>query len=571
MALNKNEKKFKINGMIWDFIKEYKYFILIYSVFMMAFPLELIAQPHYYGKIINNVSNNPVSKLFSANKAHLFAILVIWFVSQILYGSMDMIDGYILPRIQTFIRTNVVSNIIQTYKNNYKELEIGDITAKLVKLPNTIRDLTHQIRNYFLPTAVILTIAVMYLFVINKKLGLIGFIGCIAFVIIVYFGSSTCIERTKEKDRLHNDLTENISDTLNNILPIYSSDTEELELERLNKKETILNREYTRSIFYSLKFKLTYALMYLILFLSINGYAAYLLYKKEIKLDAMISILIIVLYLISMLSATAGEIRDFMFNLGVLEETQVYLDKLINFPKLVETDVSPLNISKGEIVFKNMGFKYPSAEKYLFEDFNLKINSGESIAIMGTIGSGKSTLIKILMKLNRLSRGSILIDGQDLSKVSSNEIRRKISFVPQSPKLFNRTVYENITYGMPNKTKNDVDQLIKKLNLTSIFNSLDDKLETIAGKNGDNLSGGQKQVVFLLRCVLRENNIIILDEPTSALDNENRRFIMTILEDMFKNKTLIIITHDNEIIRHVDRIIDLKQGKLIKDVKTKSV
>ena len=560
---------FKISKMIKNFLIEEKYLILIYIFFMAAFPLELIAQPHFYGKIINNISNNPVSKLFSENKNHFFSLLVIWFTAQILYGSMDMLDGYMLPKIQTYVRTNVIENILDTYKHNYKELEIGDITAKLVKLPNTIRDLTHQVRNYVLPTFVILFISIIYFFTINKKLGFLGLIGCLLFVTVLYLGLETCIDKTKMKDRLHNDLQESISDTLNNILPIYSSDTMDNELNILKSKEKKLNKEYTISIFYSLKFKLTYALMYLVLFLLINGYAAYLLYNKKIKMDAMISILIIVLYLISMLSATAGELRDLMINLGVLKETQLYLDELLNFPKVKINESQSLQVINGEIEYKDITFKYPSVDKPLFNSFNLKFNQGESVAVMGTIGSGKSTLIKILMKLNRISKGTVTIDGVDLSIVSSNEIRKSISFVPQNPKLFNRTVYENITYGMPNKTRDDVDNMIAKLKLQKIFASLSDNLNTMAGKNGDNLSGGQRQVVFLLRCALRDNKIIILDEPTSALDNENRQFIMNILEEMFKHKTLIIITHDNEILQHVDRIVYLKYGKLVGDNKTK--
>ena len=560
---------FKISKMIKNFLIEEKYLIMIYIFFMAAFPLELIAQPHFYGKIINNISNNPVSKLFSENKNHFFSLLVIWFTAQILYGSMDMLDGYMLPKIQTYVRTNVIENILDTYKHNYKELEIGDITAKLVKLPNTIRDLTHQVRNYVLPTFVILFISIIYFFTINKKLGFLGLIGCLLFVTVLYLGLETCIDKTKMKDRLHNDLQESISDTLNNILPIYSSDTMDDELNILKSKEKKLNKEYTISIFYSLKFKLTYALMYLVLFLLINGYAAYLLYNKKIKMDAMISILIIVLYLISMLSATAGELRDLMINLGVLKETQIYLDELLNFPKVKSNESQSLQVINGEIEYKDITFKYPSVDKPLFNSFNLKFNPGESVAVMGTIGSGKSTLIKILMKLNRISKGTVTIDGVDLSNVSSNEIRKSISFVPQNPKLFNRTVYENITYGMPNKTRDDVDKMIAKLKLQKIFASLSDSLNTMAGKNGDNLSGGQRQVVFLLRCALRDNKIIILDEPTSALDNENRKFIMNILEEMFKHKTLIIITHDNEILQHVDRIVYLKYGKLVGDNKTK--
>ena len=225
-----------------------------------------------------------------------------------------------------------------------------------------------------------------------------------------------------------------------------------------------------------------------------------------------------------------------------------------------------LEDNKNELEFKNLYFKYPSSNKYIFKNFNLTIDSKKTTAIMGLIGSGKSTLIKILLKLNIKDSGSVFIDNKNIENISSNTIRQQISYVPQVPKLFNRTVYENIIYGN-NSSKNKVLGLVKKLGLNNMINKLQNGIETMAGKNGNNLSGGQRQTVYLLRVLLNNNKIIILDEPTSALDNDSREYIFNIIKELMKNKTIIIITHDNEILKFVDRVIYLKNGKLIKDIK----
>ena len=233
-----------------------------------------------------------------------------------------------------------------------------------------------------------------------------------------------------------------------------------------------------------------------------------------------------------------------------------------------EKSNNKLNIHSGKIEFKKLYFKYPSSNKYIFKNFNLTIDANKTTAIMGLIGSGKSTLIKILLKLNIKDSGDILIDTKDIENVSSNILRQQISYVPQVPKLFNRTVYENIIYGN-NASKNKVLGLIKKLGLNNMINKLQNGIDTIAGKNGNNLSGGQRQTVYLLRVLLNNNKIIILDEPTSALDNDSREYIFNIIKELMKNKTIIIITHDNEILKFVNRVIYLKNGKLIKDIKKK--
>lgn len=563
------KEKYSIKNVIKNFLSSHKWILFAYAFLMIAFPLELVVQPHFYGKIIDGVSKSKPSKIIENNKHIIMILIGLWIVNQVLYASLDTLDSFVIPKVQSYVRTNLVNDIINTFKNSYEELEIGSIISKVVKLPHTIRDIQHQIRNFFLPTIIILVVAVTYFFFINRTLGMLGFAGLCLFICVLYFAGQSCISKTTNKDKLHNNLHENIGDVLNNLLPIYSSNTIKQEMDAIHREEINLNKHYKSGILCSLRLKLTYAFMYMIFFLVINGYSFYLFSNGKIKLDYLISILIVVLYLISLLSSAAGEIRDLMFNIGTLNETQKYLNLLLkNLPdsQTIKNN-NNIVINKGIIEFKNVDFKYPKSDKYIFKDLNLKIVPGESVGIIGQIGSGKTTLIKLLLKLNNYNNGKILIDDQEISRFDEDMIRYHISYVPQNPKLFNRSVYDNMVYGIKNISRNQVVDLLKKFKVNDMFNSLRNGLETNVGKNGEKVSGGQRQIIFLIRCILRNNRIIILDEPTSALDSHSREYIFNIVKELIQHKTFIVITHDLELLKIVHRVLEFKNGKIIKDTK----
>ena len=563
------KEKYNIKNVINNFLSSHKWILLAYGVLMIAFPLELVVQPHFYGKIIDGVSKSKPSKIIENNK-HIIVILIgLWLVNQVLYAFLDILDSFVIPKVQSYVRTHLVNDIINTFKNSYEELEIGSIISKVVKLPHTIRDIQHQIRNFFLPTIIILVVAVTYFFFINRTLGLLGFIGLCLFICVLYFAGQSCIGKTTNKDKLHNNLHENIGDVLNNLLPIYSSNTIKEEMKAIHLQELNLNKHYKSGIMCSLRLKLTYAFMYMIFFLVVNGYSFYLFSNGKIKLDYLISILIVVLYLISLLSSAAGEIRNLMFNIGTLNETQKYLNLLLkNLPDSNSVkNNNNLVMTNGIIEFKNVDFKYPKSREYVFKNLNLKIVPRESVGIIGRIGSGKTTLIKLLLKLNDYNNGKILIDNQEISKFDEDTIRYNISYVPQNPKLFNRSVYDNMVYGIKNISRTQVIDLLKKFKVNTMFNSLRNGLETNVGKNGEKVSGGQRQIIFLIRSILRNNKIIILDEPTSALDTHSREYIFNIVKELIQDKTFIVITHDLELLKIVHRMLEFKNGKIIKDTR----
>ena len=227
--------------------------------------------------------------------------------------------------------------------------------------------------------------------------------------------------------------------------------------------------------------------------------------------------------------------------------------------------ISP--IQHGNIIINNLTFSY-SKNKNLFQNFYLTIKKNEKVAIMGPSGNGKSTLIKLIMGYYPSKNNTIFIDNKDINSYELSDLRKQISYVNQNSKLFNLSVLENIQYGN-NMSESDIESICKKLDVENVFINLKDGYKTIAGVEGGNLSGGQKQMIHILRCIFKKNKIVILDEPTSAIDKENKKNIIEAIRELSKHSTLIIITHDNDLIELVDRVIRLESGKIVNDEKIK--
>ena len=166
---------------------------------------------------------------------YLDSLIGIWMITQSMYIALDYADSYLVPNIQSYIRENIVTNIIKTFKNNYKDLEINDIITKIVKLPHAIRDISHQLRHYFISTNIIVIAMTIYIFYCNKTLGLITLTNVLILLIFTLYNGNKCISISENKEKYHNNLHEEIGDVLNNLLPIYASNTSQQETKRLKK------------------------------------------------------------------------------------------------------------------------------------------------------------------------------------------------------------------------------------------------------------------------------------------------------------------------------------------------
>lgn len=270
-----------------------------------------------------------------------------------------------------------------------------------------------------------------------------------------------------------------------------------------------------------------------------------------------------------------GRVTGVMYNINSIIRTaeQAFLDAS-KVTEILSNDVdildapgaTALKIASASIDIDNVTFSYADdRDQAVFSRLNLRIPDGQSIGLVGRSGGGKSTLTQLLLRYMDVKEGTISIDGQDISKVTQESLRRQISYVPQDPYLFHRSLRDNITYGNENASDADIKTAIKKAHAKEFIDTLPDGLDTIVGERGVKLSGGQRQRVAIARAILKDAPILLLDEATSALDSESEKLIQSALENLMKNRTSIVVAHRLSTIAKLDRILVLDNGKILED------
>lgn len=250
---------------------------------------------------------------------------------------------------------------------------------------------------------------------------------------------------------------------------------------------------------------------------------------------------------------------------GEAHDLTVALDE----PRLVadDPDAPALHVTAGAIDFCDVDFHYADArtEDAVFRGFNLHIPAGQRVGLVGRSGSGKTTLTTLLLRLADLSGGSIKIDGQDIAHVSQVSLRQHIAYVPQEPLLFHRTVRENIAYGRPDATENEILNAAREANALEFIERLPRGLDTQVGERGVKLSGGQRQRIAIARAILMDAPILVLDEATSALDSESEKLIQDALENLMRDRTSLVIAHRLSTVAALDRIVVIRDGEIVED------
>ena len=253
-------------------------------------------------------------------------------------------------------------------------------------------------------------------------------------------------------------------------------------------------------------------------------------------------------------------IRRFYEGLGDAEE----MTEVLNTPHEIvdKKGAKELNVKNGEIEFVDAEFNYNETRNILSGLF-FKIKSKEKVALVGPSGAGKSTIVKLLLRMHDITSGSVLIDGQKISDVTQDSLWKNISLVPQEPILFHRSLMENIRYGKPEATNKEVISAAKLANCHNFIEGLPEGYNTFVGERGIKLSGGERQRVAIARAILRSAPILVLDEATSSLDSESEKLIQIALDDLMKDKTVIVIAHRLSTIMRMDRIVVIDDGKIL--------
>lgn len=217
----------------------------------------------------------------------------------------------------------------------------------------------------------------------------------------------------------------------------------------------------------------------------------------------------------------------------------------------------------GEFDFKDVTFRYNNIDRPVLHNLNLYVDKGETIALVGESGAGKSTILNLVIGFNQVNSGEVLIDGHNMKDIDLRSYRKYLAVVPQTSILFSGTIRDNITYGVDNVDEATLDEIVKAANLTDLINSLPDGLDTMVGEHGGKLSGGQRQRISIARALIRNPKVIVLDEATSALDSISEKLIQEALNNLTKDRTTFIVAHRLSTIKDADKIAVIADGHCV--------
>lgn len=553
-----------VSKLIMGFIKEHKGLFVIYLLFLLIVPLQDVGLPHLLGKLLKALQKKEKMTLI------LIMIVVVLLLLQAGYMLADYVEIKMVPLLVKYVRNTILQHIFDTHNNNLETLLVGDITTKLVRLPLALYKYIDNLKNNFVPQIFVFIVVSIYISFYSVVLGISFFVLVIIMLVGFFKSVNVCGRIAKEKNRVYSYMHDEIDDVLRNITTVLNYDTRNQEMDRLD----IIHNQFAELTEKTLRCSLSIRyvlvpliLLYLVFFIF---YSYRLLKNNKIKVFTFVPLFVVVLYASNTMWKMLDRIRDLVFKWGLLQESLELFKKCVlkdNVDAAVTHNIVPGGVDGKHaiITFQNVSYDYDGSSNVL-NTINLQFYKGERTLLVGQIGSGKSTILKLIMKYHEPSSGRLLFDGVPYANLSTSFIRSKIGYIPQTPILLNRTLYENIAYGNSSDlhvTKDKVWKLMEEFNLLGVFSNLPDGLDTNVGKDGSKLSGGQRQIVWILRLLIQQPEVILMDEPTSAVDNRTKTILQKLISTALMNKTVIMVTHDENLKKFADRVIDISDGNII--------
>lgn len=398
---------------------------------------------------------------------------------------------------------------------------------------------------------------------------IISIVLMVCLVIAITVGIPIIRRRAKlvaDRHDAYSKLSGRLSDILTNVLAVKSFAKEEEEYATYAEYVADATAKSRRASDYqNLRFEMTIAPLYIIT--NVIGLIAAIFFATSLQLTAGM-IMVVFAYYAAVTRIFWDINRTYRHLEAAIGEASEFTQMFLEAPAVVDSEKpGKLSVTDARIEFKNVGFSYNTdkANNFAFNNFNLDVQPQQKIGLVGPSGGGKTTITKLLLRFVDIQQGTIMIDGQDISKVSQASLRDKIAYVPQEPLLFHRSLFENIAYSKPSATKEEVEQAARLAHAHEFIESLPQGYDTMVGERGIKLSGGQRQRIAIARAILKNAPILILDEATSALDSESEKHIQAGLKELMKNKTALVIAHRLSTIKHLDRVVVLTEGNIAQD------
>jgi ATP-binding cassette subfamily B protein len=589
--------EFKFSRTIAEFVKSHPGLVggsLLLALVMT--PLSDILLPHTYGQLITlfQESTRGASNGISWGSLKVPLVYLVTTLVLVQVGGLikDALDTRMQPLLFDYIKTSMVTAILEKYDGRFIEPNTGQIVSKIVRTPDIVAYWLSSSIQYLLPQVLTFFYGIVYLANYDAVLSLAMVVMGLLITGLLFWSPVYCMRKARRAEQLLDGVHEDIEDVMRNMVSVYSTDSGPMEIASLGRG----GRDYMRASMDAMSCLFRFKAMGMPLIVSFTVLVVlrgcFLVKEGRIKTGAFVSIFMLTTTFVATFMWLISIIRNTTLDVGTLVEAREMLNRSSaeesprEIPPRILTDSNPPR--KDGLGFWGVSFWHGSnSQVAIFRDLTVHFEAGQRTVITGTIGSGKSTLVKLIMALVQPQQGDLYISGRWYRDVSARDVRRSIGYMPQEATLFDRSILENVIYGIPGMSPDDpnvatsIEAKMRGLGLFDEFADMEDGLLTRVQKNGSRLSGGQRQLVWFMRLIVRDAPVLIMDEPTAAMDAKTKLAFLRALDRISsggppprdpgsssgpktasqqqQQKTIIMITHDEDLLGIATRRIHLER------------
>lgn len=550
---------------IWHYLKDKKLYLLGFVFVALVWAIDMSLSPYLLKVIVDNVVQ------FSPHKTEIFSTIIL---PAIFYASMSLVINltfrlydYINLQLYPYLRAAIERDLLQYLLNHsytfFHNTFSGSLTKKITDLMENIEPLVTIPNEWFYPRVFAALIASGTLFkVVHPIFGIILFVWAVVFVLLSYVAAKRAENYSRSFSENISKLSGSVSDSVSNVMSVKLFDNVHHEISSIDNILGDVVTSDRRLSWFNLKINFLQGLGAFTLIASMLAALILGLQSGWVSAGDFALVLTLSISFAWGVHDMGKQMQRYSKVVGTCNQAL----SIIKLPHEIQDhpDAIPLNICRGEIRFQDVSFHYENRGN-LFENLTVSLNPGEKVGLVGYSGGGKSTFIKLILRLLDIQQGHIFIDNQDIKIVNQGSLRSQIATIPQEPELFHRTIMDNIRFARSNATEEEIIDAAKKAHCHDFIMSLPQKYESLVGERGVKLSGGQKQRIAIARAFLKNAPILLLDEATSSLDSKTEDEIHQALHEVMSDKTVIVIAHRLSTLKEMDRILVFVEGRIVED------
>lgn len=543
----------------WQYVKPRKKALVILSISAVIAALADALTPYFFGKLIDSGLHR--AGFFGLN---FWQIVLVWLVISLVALFLSQHNSFRTVLEEVNVEKNFIIQFCGhalklpiSYHYNQKPGEVLNIIDRTTSAINIILEMLFM---NSMPQVLTMLIGFIIMFAVNWLLSLIMLLSVIIFFYVsITYKMTAIIKGQRGINELYIKIYGHMGDMLSNIFAVKTNTAEDMEIAQQQKSYATIYKSFRNQMTLWYKQGIAQGLISRLSRIGVFVFAVYLFSVHQLSEGNLVMF-------VGYMSLVYGPLYMLTNNIRMLRRYLVDIQQALKMQKESE-EVDTLDATllklKGGVEFKNVSFKYPGREENIMNEVSFQVKPGDTLAIFGETGSGKTTLHNLFTRLFDIDHGEILFDGLDAKIIRKNILRSQIAVVPQDPALFNESIEYNIKYGNSQATHEQVVKAAKIANIHDFIEALPDKYETKVGERGIKLSGGQVQRIAIARAAVRNPKILILDEATSSLDQKTKFEVLGALQKLIEGRTAIIITHDfSAITQSADQIIVLSEGRI---------